>query len=223
MKNIYTVLNLTPPEYLNTPLISAIAKPSRYPKGEVGGFVLDGITQENWVNAGCIEIPSTPTMQENRLFNKIFFGSDSDNLYLRFDINRYNFDKETGFKELYNVYIYFRNKPSGDALAHIRTINRTDSVLPLLKEMYSSELRLTFFKNFYFNSVLSHANRDNLWVYQLKSNVEFVFRDFVEVKIPFDDIRAIKDTSVEFFVIQSQSGLVDAFYPQNSLLSVVRR
>lgn len=223
LQNVYKILDKPVPEYLNRSLAENLNRGSRYPKGEVGGFVLDGITQQNWVNAGCIEIPSTPTMQENRLFNKIFFGSDSDNLYLRFDINRYNFDKETGFKELYNVYIYFRNKPSGDALAHIRTINRTDSVLPLLKEMYSSELRLTFFKNFYFNSVLSHANRDNLWVYQLKSNVEFVFRDFVEVKIPFDDIGAIKDTSVEFFVIQSQSGLVDAFYPQNSLLSVVRR
>ena len=113
-------------------------------------------------------------------------------------------------------------RDSGGA-AHIRTINRTEAVLPMLKEMYSTEVRLSFFKNFYFNSILSHANQDNLWIYQLQNNIKFVFKDFVEVKIPFDDIGVARDSAVEFFVIQSQSGLVDAFYPQNSLLSVVRR
>ena len=223
LQNIYRILSKPVPDYLAMPLSSYLERGSRYPKGEVGGFKLDGITQGNWLNAGCIDIPSTPTMQENRLFNKIYFGSNANNLYLRFDINKFNFDKDTGFKELYNVYIYFRNKPAGDSVAHIRAINRTDAVLPLLKEMYSTEIRLTFFKNFYFNTILSHANQDNLWIYQLQNNIKFVFKDFVEVQIPFDDIGVHPDSAVEFFVIQSQSGLVDAFYPQNSLLSVVRR
>ncbi len=223
LQNVYKILSKPVPDYLTLPLSAYFERGSRYPKGDVGGFELDGCTSENWVNAGCIDIPSTPTMQENRLFNKIYFGSNSNNLYLRFDINKFNFDKDTGFKELYNVYIYFRNKPAGDAVAHIRAINRTDAVLPLLKEMYSTEIRLTFFKNFYFNTILSHANQDNLWIYQLQNNIKFVFKDFVEVQIPFDDLGVPQDSSVEFFVIQSQSGLVDAFYPQNSLLSVVRR
>lgn len=223
LQNVYKILSKPIPDYLTLPLSAYFERGSRYPKGDVGGFELDGCTSENWVNAGCIDIPSTPTMQENRLFNKIYFGSNSNNLYLRFDINKFNFDKDTGFKELYNVYIYFRNKPAGDAVAHIRAINRTDAVLPLLKEMYSTEIRLTFFKNFYFNTILSHANQDNLWIYQLQNNIKFVFKDFVEVQIPFDDLGVPQDSSVEFFVIQSQSGLVDAFYPQNSLLSVVRR
>lgn len=223
LQNVYKILNKPVPDYLNQPLISYFTKGSRYPRGDVGGFELDGCTQENWKNAGCIDIPSTPTMQENRLFNKIYFGSDADNLYLRFDINKFNFDKSTGFKELYNVYIYFRNKPVKTGAAHIRAINRTDAVLPLLKELYSSEVRLSFFRNFYFNAILSHANTDCLWIYQLQNNIKFVFKDFVEVRIPFDDIGVTRDSAVEFFVIQSQSGLVDAFYPQNSLLSVVRR
>ena len=223
LQNVYKILSKPVPDYLTLPLSAYFERGSRYPKGDVGGFELDGCTSENWGNAGCIDIPSTPTMQENRLFNKIYFGSNSNNLYLRFDINKFNFDKDTGFKELYNVYIYFRNKPAGDAVAHIRAINRTDAVLPLLKEMYSTEIRLTFFKNFYFNTILSHANQDNLWIYQLQNNIKFVFKDFVEVQIPFDDLGVPQDSSVEFFVIQSQSGLVDAFYPQNSLLSVVRR
>ena len=223
LQNVYKILSKPVPDYLTLPLSAYFERGSRYPKGDVGGFELDGCTSENWGNAGCIDIPSTPTMQENRLFNKIYFGSNSNNLYLRFDINKFNFDKDTGFKELYNVYIYFRNKPAGEAVAHIRAINRTDAVLPLLKEMYSTEIRLTFFKNFYFNTILSHANQDNLWIYQLQNNIKFVFKDFVEVQIPFDDLGVPQDSSVEFFVIQSQSGLVDAFYPQNSLLSVVRR
>lgn len=223
LQNVYKMLSKPIPEYLTRPLTSYFDRGSRYPKGEISIAELDGRTSSNWFNAGCIDIPSTPTLQENRLFNKIYFGSDSDNLYLRFDINSFNFDKENGFKELYNVYIYFRNKHSANGAAHIRAINRTEAVLPLLKEMYSTEVRFSFFKNFYFNTILSHANRDNLWIYQLTNNIKFVFNDFVEVKIPFDDIGVAPGNVVEFFVIQSQSGLVDAFYPQNSLLSVVRR
>lgn len=40
----------------------------------------------------------------------------------------------------------------------------------------------------------------------------------MEVKIPFDDLRVNENELVEFFVIQGPLGIVDDFYPQNSLL-----
>ena len=41
--------------------------------------------EEEWQNAGCIDIPASPLIQENKLFNKICFGADFNNLYFLFD------------------------------------------------------------------------------------------------------------------------------------------
>ena len=45
---------------------------------------------------------------------------------------------------------------------------------------------------------------------------------FVEIKIPFADLGIQKGESLEFFVIRGELGLVDKFYPRDTLLSVTR-
>ena len=85
LKNIYLFLGLEVPQYLDTPLLSAITKPSRYPKGEFTP-VMDGKEKddENWMNAGCIKIPDGPVLKEDKFYDKICFGYDKDNLNLDF-------------------------------------------------------------------------------------------------------------------------------------------
>ena len=75
LKNIYLYLGLEVPQYLDTPLLSAISKPSRYPKGEFTPTI-DGKENddESWLNAGCIKIPDGPVLDEDKFFlvNKSF-------------------------------------------------------------------------------------------------------------------------------------------------------
>ncbi len=224
LKNIYKYINKPIPPYLDSPLSNYIETHSRYPKAAFENFVLNGKDPlEKWEAGGCLEIPATPTMQEKRFFNKIYFGYDYDNLYLRFDINSYILDKDKGFKDFNQIYIYFKNKPDSHYFASpIRTINKTETIIPLLREQYNSEVKLTLFKDFYFNAQLAHATRDNLWVIQLKNGIEHVFEDFLEMKIPFNDLRVAQGELLEFFIIQGPLGIVDDFYPQNSLLPVIR-
>ena len=224
LKNIYKYIHKPIPSYLDSPLSNYIETHSRYPKAAFENFVLNGKDPlEKWEAGGCLEIPATPTMQEKRFFNKIYFGYDYDNLYLRFDINSYILDKNKGFKDFNQIYIYFKNKPDSHYFASpIRTINKTETIIPLLREQYNSEVKLTLFKDFYFNAQLAHATRDNLWVIQLKNGIEHVFEDFVEMKIPFKDLRVEEGDLLEFFIIQGPLGIVDDFYPQNSLLPVIR-
>ena len=155
--------------------------------------------------------------------NKICFGYDEKNLYLRFDINKFILDKDNGFKEFNQIYIYFKNKNTDQMFSSpIRMVNKTESLIPIIKETYNSEVKLSFFKNIHFDAMLSQAIRDNLWVLQLKNNIDFVFTDFLEVRIPFEDLRVENGQSVEFFVVQGPMGVVDDFYPKNSLLPVNR-
>ena len=57
---------------------------------------------------------------------------------------------------------------------------------------------------------------------QIQNGIEYVFEDFLEVKIPFDDLKIKEGETVEFFVIQGPMGVIDDFYPQNALLPVMR-
>ena len=223
LKNVYKFAGKPYPDYLDIPLHDSVDVGSRYPKGEVEGFELSGTNQENWVNAGCIEIPTTPTMQEKRFFNKIFFEHDKDNLYLRFDINSYVIDEEIGFKDFHQIYLYFKNSSDiNPPVASIRTIIKTENVMPLLKEKFTNEVKMTFFRKVNFPVQFAKANQDNLWILQIKHGINTIYKDFVEIKIPFADLGIQKGESLEFFVIRGELGLVDKFYPRDTLLSVTR-
>lgn len=224
LKNIYRIINQPVPSYLDNPLTDYIEAHSRYPKAAFDAFSLTGKDAgDKWDNGGCIDIPTSPTMQEKRFFNKICFGYDTENLYLRFDINKFIIDKENGFKDFNQIYIYFKNKPEQYlSSAPIRMVNKTESVVPMLKEPYNSEVKITLFKNFHFTAQLAHAMKDNLWVLQIQNGIDHIFEDYLEVKIPFSDLRVNENDMVEFFIIQGPLGIVDDFYPQNSHLPVIR-
>jgi len=224
LKNVYKIIQKPIPKYLENPLTEFVESHSRYPKKEMEKFELSGKDpNEKWESAGCIDIPTPPTMQEKKFLNKIYFGYDKNNLYLRFDVNKYAVDKEQGFKDFNQIYIYFKNNLNKDIYSSpVRTVCKTDTILPLLAESFNSEIKLTLFKNFHFNPQLTQAISNNLWALQLKNNIEYVFSDFLEVKIPFDDLRVEAGESIEFFVIQGPLGITDDFYPQNTLLPVER-
>lgn len=223
LKNMYKIVGKPVPPYLEAPLTDSLYTGSRHPKGEVEDFELTGNNPQKWENAGCIEIPATPTIQEKRFFNKICFMHDKNYLYLRFDVNKFIIDKELGFKDFYQIYVYFKNKSSVELpKSNIRTLNKTEDILPLVKEKYSNEIRMTFFRKLQFSGELATANTDNLWFRQLKNNIESVFDEFVEVKIPFDNINIKPGETLEFFVIQGTLGVIDDFFPRDSLLSVTR-
>ena len=85
LKNVYAIIERPIPDYLDMPLISFMGKPSRNPRREITPLI-NGIIKDNdeWMSAGCIEIPAGPVLQENKLMNRIYFGTDKENLYIRF-------------------------------------------------------------------------------------------------------------------------------------------
>ena len=224
LKNIYRIINQDIPEYLESPLGEFIEARSRYPIAPFDHFELTGKNIDSkWEMGGCIDIPAPPTMQEKRFFNKICFGYDTDNIYLRFDINKFVLDKESGFKDFNQIYIYFKNKSEMQMPASpIRTVNKTENAIPILHESYNTEVKITLYKSYHFTAQLAQAAKDNLWILQLKNGVDYVFEDYLEIKIPFEDIRVQDKEMVEFFIIQGPMGIVDDFYPKNSLLPVIK-
>lgn len=222
LKNIYRSLDLTPPEYLDTPLLSAIAKPSRYPKGEFTP-ILDGKDHDdgNWLNAGCIKIPDGPVLREDKFYDKICFGYDKDNLYLRFYINEYLKDNMIS-KQVNQMYMYMRNMDKKQTLSPIRIIQKTESILPICKEKFHNELQISIYENEINLVRLVKSVPNNLWAIASPRNIQTIYDKYVDVSIPFDDIDIGKDETLEFLFVNANFGVKDFFVPNEMLLTIKR-
>lgn len=225
LKNIYFLTGKKVPKYLETPLISFIGKPSRAPKKQISPLVNGkDLYNDEWLNAGCIDIPGGPIPQENKLFKRICFGADKDNLYLRFDINKYILDKEGQLKSIFQIYVYF--KAYGTHSLHtapIRTVNKPDFICPILKDGYTHEAKLTLLKGGDFYPLqFAEAIKDNLWVIQLHHGLKYAYDEIIEMSIPFKDLKIKPGEKVDFFILNGTLGLTEEVYPQDLLLSLER-
>jgi alpha-amylase/alpha-mannosidase (GH57 family) len=222
LKNVYRYLDLDIPKYLDTPLLSAIAKPSRYPKGEITP-VLNGKDNddESWLNAGCIKIPDGPVLREDKFYDKICFGYDKDNLYLRCYISEYFKDKIPA-KQVNQMYIYMRNMDKKQSLSPIRIIQKTESILPICKEKFHNELQVSVYENEINLIRLVKAIPNNLWTIASAKHVKAVYEKYVDVSIPFDDIDINSGEVLEFIFVNANYGVKDYFVPNDMLLTIKR-
>lgn len=223
LKNIYFYLDLEPPEYLDTPLLSAISKPSRYPKGEFTP-VIDGKEKddESWLNAGCINIPDGPVLKENKFYDKICFGYDKDNLYLRFYINEYTKNMPSMAKRVNQMYIYMRNQNKKQTLSPIRIIQKTEGLLPISKEKFHNEMQLSIYNGEINILRLVRAIPNNLWAIANPKNIKAVYDKVVDISIPFDDIEIDKGDTLEFVFVNANFGVKDFYIPNEMLLTIKR-
>ncbi len=223
LKNIYIYLGIDYPEYLDVPLATLINKPSRYPKGEIRPIIDgDNNTEEDWLNAGCIDIPDGPVLRENKLFNKICFGYDNENFYLRFYLNDYVRENSVNNDRTYQMYIYTRNSSKKQSLAPIRLINKTENILPITKQRFHNEIQLAI-KNGDLRFVrLIKAIPGNLWVVQNSKEISSVFGKALDLKIPFSNLDVNHNENMEFVFVAAAFGVSDSFIPNEMLLNIQR-
>lgn len=224
LKNIYIYLGLEPADYLDIPLLSAITKPSRYPKCEINPAIdgLDKNGDDSWLNAGCIDIPDGPVLKESKFFNRICFGYDKDNLYLRFYVNNYLSDNPEFFKRKYQMYIYTRNSNKKHTLSPLRLINKTENILPVAKEKFHNELQVTVSEGKLNFIRLIKAAPHNLWTVQNSKDIFGVYEKVLDLKIPFKSLDIEMGETLEFLFVNAKFGTSDVFIPNEMLLSIKR-
>ncbi len=226
--NIYNLFQKPVPNYLNVPLIVYMGKPLRYPKSNITP-ILNGVIskKDNWKNAGCIEIPDGPILHSNKPIDKIYFGCDKDNLYLRFDMNKAYLDRKNDstldYLQHFQTYIYLKNERLAHSnSANIRTLTKLDTAYPTMLDKYTHEVLLLFLRGKMAPVLMSKAQKDGLWSLKLSNNVKFAFVDILEVAIPFDDLNIKPKEKLDFFIINASLGVANDFYPKDNLLSVIR-
>lgn len=223
LKNIYVCLGLESPAYLDTPLISAIAKPSRYPKGEINPEISGkDYNDDSWLNAGCIDIPDGPLLSKSKYFDRICFGYDKQNLYFRFYINEYIKNSPELSEKTFQIYIYLRNADRKQALSPVRLINKTENILPISKEKFHNEIQIAIQKNQIQFLRLIKSIPNNLWVLQSTKDIKFVYDNVIDLSIPFELLDVNANETVEFCFVNANYGIKDFFIPNDILLNVRR-
>lgn len=223
LKNIYIFLGLEPPAYLDTPLISAIAKPSRYPKGEITP-AMNGTASmdDSWLNAGCIDIPDGPLLRESKFFDRICFGYDKNNLYLRFYVNDYIHKNPELIEKTFQIYLYARNTDRKQTLSPIRLINKTESILPISKEKFHNELQIAVKSKKVQLIRLIKSIPNNLWVLKNSKDIKSVYDEVIDLQIPFEVFDIGAGETMEFCFVNANYGVKDFFIPNDMLLTITR-
>ena len=222
LKNIYLYLGLKVPEYLDEPLASAFTKPSRYPKGEFTPLIDGNTDDDSWLNAGCIEIPDGPVLRDSKFFDRICYGYDKNNFYIRFYLNKYIFDDPDLKMKTYQMYIYMRNLNKKHSLSPVRLINKTENVLPLLKEKFHNELQLSINNDELKLVRMVKSIPGNIWALENDKDINYVFVNTIDLSIPFDLLEIENNETLEFMFISANMGVKESCIPYEMLLTVPR-
>lgn len=222
LMNVYKILGLEVPEYLNVPLSAVTTKPLRNPSGEISPTL---ICDENdrlgeWEKAGCIFIPDGPTSNVSRLVKNIYFGFDKENLYFRFELNK-NSIKMSAQNIENQIAIYFISE-FGRNFSSIRFVNKNENIYPIIRNKFSHELRFTFDAKSISRIFLNKALEFNLWSQIPSKNSNLVYKDVIELKIAFSDLGfdSFSKKTLAFCIMDVTNELINEIYPQDVLITL---
>ena len=222
LKNVYNIINKKPPEYLNKSIITSIELPFKLPKRSISPS-MDGLIKSSaeWFNAGSMSLLDGPVYRENKNVDKIDFGCDKNNIYFRLHVNK-NSSEISYLDRINQFYIYTRNATRINNRANIRIIGKTDNPYPILMEKFEHELALTLVRDTLYPLRFITVLHPDLWTLDNPEGLTTVYKDVIDLRIPFDKIGIKKGETVEFFMANTDSGVKNTYIPQEVLLSLTR-
>ena len=203
-------------------LITSVEVPFRHPKRAITPR-MDGLNSsiEDWYNAGSLSLLDGPVFRENKNVDKINFGCDKDNVYIRLHVNKGS--GEISFVDRINqFYIYTRNATRICNRAYIRLISKTDNPYPILLEKFERELTLTLVKDTLYPVRLTSVLHPNMWTLDNPEGIQIVYNDTIDICIPFDKLGINAGETVEFFMANTDSGVKNTYIPQEILMAMTR-
>lgn len=217
LKKAYKFLNSAYPEFLDKSVI-ALAYQNLIENEEA--FQNTGESDIDFINS--FDLIDGPVYRENKLCDKIDYGFDKDNVYLRLHMNP-NFKNADDFRpRISHFFVYMRKNSKIKHASSIRVANNQDTVFPVMKKKYHYELLLTFVGKVLYQPTLSNAIADGLWERHDFSNLNMSINELVDIVIPFEQIDIKKGQKLELFFVAGCNGTCRSFMPKDYLLQIVR-
>ncbi|MDD3594221.1 MAG: glycoside hydrolase family 57 protein [Candidatus Gastranaerophilales bacterium] len=219
--SVYNYLNLPAPPYLNIALDNFVGKPSKHPKRLISPMITGTYTSSpEWNQAGCIEIPQGPTFA-NKMIDKIFFGNDETNIYVRFDFNKFYFEENTNDIYPNELFIYMAKR---DAMNYssIRLRNKNENIPQILKYVYTHEIQVPVNKNRILPVIFTEALENSMWKVNLMHNINYFYNETLEMQIPFDDLKLNPQEGIYMIFIVCKSNIINQVLPLDNAIYIER-
>lgn len=217
--NAYEIMGLAIPNYLTMSLASVTNKALRNPTNSISPKLICDSNDElkEWENAGSIFIPDRPTSNISSLIKNIYFGSDNEYVYFRFELNRNSV--KMAYENIQNqIAIYFTNE-NEIYLSPIRFVSKNDNIYPILMNQFSREVRFVFDSNRISRLFFNKSCQYGLWSQMLSKESKIAYKEVIELKIPFEDL-GIRSGELSFCIIDSTNELINEVYPQDVVISI---
>lgn len=223
LQNVYKILGKPVPEHLNLSLYSHMGRPSRSPRGILTPRINGEVSSEDeWINAGCIDMPCRPMFQTEAFIRRILFGNDNDNIYFRFDINSQHLDNYSHDLFDYEIYVYFIIEELYRTCSSMRIRSKGAKLSTVQKYLYSHELEIPVNKSDIFNLTLSESMENGLWKIKATNNIKYNRDSILELSLPFEDIGVSSGQDAYFTIVTAKHQNFSSVIPQNKLLSLKR-
>lgn len=207
---IYQSLNEPVPPYLREPVEEHDTGGDRLPASFIHPFI-NGISDEqDWDKAGRIEVGGARgTMHRSSLVQRIFYGWDHLNFYLRLDFKSGIQPGQDVPNELHLVWFY-------------PEIGWTNSPIPLNNLPDRSPVNYLFRHHLGMNLLtesiwLQEAGENYSW-HVRTTRAEMAFKQCLEIAVPWGDLHIEPDSTLHLVAILAQNNEFHSYIPENELL-----
>jgi alpha-amylase/alpha-mannosidase (GH57 family) len=212
LAGIYRALNEPIPHNLDQPIDRHEAKSDYSPQSLIHPTINGIPDEQDWERAGRIEVGGARgTMHRNSAVQRLFYGLDHHNFYLRLDFKAGVQPGQDMPGELHLLW-YYPNIPNHNSPAPIAYL--PDEVP--LNYYFHHHLGI----NLITESVwLQEAQPDGMWQTRL-CNAKAVLKQCLEISVPWTDLHIEPHSPLEILAVLADRGEYRSYVPENRLIQL---
>lgn len=209
---IYKALNEPIPAYLTQPLEVHEAKLDHRPESFIHPIIDGKGDEQDWDKAGRIEVGgSRGTMHQSSLVQRIFYGVDHLNFYVRVDFKSGVTPGKELPKEL-NLLWYYPDRPMINSPAPLAEVPD----LAPVNYFFHHHLEINLIsQTIYFREAAEHYQ----W-HPRATRAQVALNSCLEIAVPWADLQVPPDYPVRLVLVLADDGCYHSYLPENSLIPI---
>jgi alpha-amylase/alpha-mannosidase (GH57 family) len=212
LHGIYKALNEPIPAYLNQPLEVHEAKLDHRPESFIHPIIDGKGDEQDWDKAGRIEVGgSRGTMHQSSLVQRIFYGVDHLNFYLRVDFKSGVRPGKELPKELNLLWYY----PDRTMINSPVPLAEVPDIAPA-NYLYHHHLEINLLNQ----TIQFREAANNYQWHPRASRAQVALNSCLEIAVPWADLQVPPDYPVRLVLVLADDGCFHSYLPENSLIPI---
>jgi alpha-amylase/alpha-mannosidase (GH57 family) len=208
---IYKALNEPIPAYLKTPLEIHAAGLTQKPQGFIHPIIDGKGDEQDWNKAGRLDIGGARgTMHNSSAIQRLWYGVDHLNFYLRLDFNS-GISPGKGLPTELNLLWYYPDKTMANSFVPLAEV---PDITPV-NYLFHHHLEI----NLLTQSIHFREAGDNFQWLPRTSRAQAALDTCLEIAVPWADLQVPPDYNLRLILVLSDEGRFSSYIPENELIN----